>query len=47
MPRLRRFGEAVDDHQVELTAALGETGKVIPVWDIERLADLLAGPAGR
>ena len=47
VPRLRRFGEAVDDHQVELTAALGETGKVIPVWDIERMADLLAGAPSR
>ena len=34
VPRQSRFGEHVDDHQVELTRALADAGKVIPVWDV-------------
>jgi UDP-N-acetylglucosamine--N-acetylmuramyl-(pentapeptide) pyrophosphoryl-undecaprenol N-acetylglucosamine transferase len=37
VPRLRRFGEHVDDHQLELVAALGKDGHVIPVTDISEL----------
>lgn len=42
VPRQRRFGEHVDDHQVELTRALAEQGKVIPVWDMAHLPELIA-----
>jgi UDP-N-acetylglucosamine transferase subunit ALG13 len=42
VPRQRRFGEHVDDHQVELTRALAEDEKVIPVWDVEDLPALVA-----
>ena len=42
VPRQHRFGEHVDDHQVELTRALANDGKVIPVWDVEMLPELLA-----
>lgn len=42
VPRLRRHGEHVDDHQVELTRALAERGTVIPVWDVGDLAKLVA-----
>lgn len=37
MPRLRRFGEHVDDHQVELAEALHDKGKVLLVLDKEML----------
>lgn len=33
MPRRRRFGEHVDDHQVQLADRLAEFGLVIPVDD--------------
>jgi CelD/BcsL family acetyltransferase involved in cellulose biosynthesis/UDP-N-acetylglucosamine transferase subunit ALG13 len=39
VPRLKRHGEHVDDHQVELTAALAERGMVLPAWDMEHLAE--------
>ena len=42
VPRLRRHEEHVDDHQVELTQALAERGRVIPVWDVDDLPDLVA-----
>jgi UDP-N-acetylglucosamine transferase subunit ALG13 len=41
VPRQSRFGEHVDDHQVELTEALAADGKVIPVWDVADLPDLV------
>ena len=41
VPRQSRFGEHVDDHQVELTRALADDGKVIPVWDVADLPGLL------
>ena len=42
VPRLHRLGEHVDDHQVDLTEALAEQGKVIPVLDVARLAGAVA-----
>jgi UDP-N-acetylglucosamine transferase subunit ALG13 len=41
VPRLRRYGEHVDDHQAELTRALAEEGLVVPVWDTDRLTEAL------
>jgi UDP-N-acetylglucosamine transferase subunit ALG13 len=38
VPRLRRYGEHVDDHQAELTRALESQGAVIAVWEMENLA---------
>jgi UDP-N-acetylglucosamine transferase subunit ALG13 len=38
-PRLSRFAEMVDDHQVELTAALDQRGSVRVAWGAD---DLLA-----
>jgi UDP-N-acetylglucosamine transferase subunit ALG13 len=43
VPRLHRHSEHVDDHQVELTDALSEQGKVIAVRDLALLADAVAG----
>ncbi len=45
VPRLRRFGEAVDDHQVEFARRLDSVGLVELVEDVERLPDALASPA--
>jgi UDP-N-acetylglucosamine transferase subunit ALG13 len=42
VPRLRRYRETTDDHQVEFARALAERGKVIVVWDVDRLEDHLA-----
>jgi exopolysaccharide biosynthesis glucuronosyltransferase PssE len=33
MPRLKRFGETVDDHQVELAKVFERIGRVTVVWD--------------
>lgn len=38
VPRLHRFDEHVDDHQLELVAALGADGHVIGVTDMADLA---------
>ncbi len=42
VPRLRRLGEHVDDHQVELTRALAERRVVRPLWDIRELPEAVA-----
>jgi UDP-N-acetylglucosamine transferase subunit ALG13 len=42
VPRLARFDEHVDDHQIELTQTLEETGRVIAVWEIDELASSVA-----
>jgi UDP-N-acetylglucosamine transferase subunit ALG13 len=42
MPRLRHFGETVDDHQVELATVFERTGKVTVVWDAASLPDRVA-----
>jgi UDP-N-acetylglucosamine transferase subunit ALG13 len=42
MPRLKRFGETVDDHQVELATVFERTGKVTVVWDAASLPDRVA-----
>jgi beta-1,4-N-acetylglucosaminyltransferase len=43
LPRLRRFGEAVDDHQVPLARRLAGGGLVSLVEDVELLAEAVAG----
>jgi UDP-N-acetylglucosamine transferase subunit ALG13 len=42
VPRLRRFAETVDDHQLELAAALDAVGRVVLVQDLDRLPQHLA-----
>ncbi len=37
MPRQKRYGEHIDDHQLELTKALAEEGRVIPAYEPEDL----------
>jgi UDP-N-acetylglucosamine transferase subunit ALG13 len=43
VPRLRRYGEAVDDHQVFFARRLEEAGLATVVEDLDRLPELLAG----
>jgi UDP-N-acetylglucosamine transferase subunit ALG13 len=38
VPRLRRWGEHVDDHQAQLVRALERRGEAIAVWDVADLA---------
>lgn len=47
VPRRHDLGEHVDDHQVELTRALAERGKVVAVWEVEALAETLAATPPR
>lgn len=42
VPRLKRFQETVDDHQVELGRALAAEGKAICVEDLDQLAASVA-----
>ena len=46
-PRLRRFEETVDDHQLELARKLVPTGRVIVVESAEELAAALDAAAPR
>jgi len=39
VPRLKKFGEHVDDQQLELADVLSEAGKVIAVYDVEKLEE--------
>lgn len=47
IPRLKRFEETVDDHQVEFSRALAAEGKVIVVEDPNRLAAAVAAAPPR
>jgi UDP-N-acetylglucosamine transferase subunit ALG13 len=47
VPRLRRFKETVDDHQLELARSLDGTGRVVVVEDLAELAAGLAAAAPR
>jgi UDP-N-acetylglucosamine transferase subunit ALG13 len=47
VPRLRRLGEHVDDHQVELAEALEQAGSVVAVWDLGELAAAVASAPPR
>jgi len=41
VPRLKRFGEDIDDQQLELAEVLSKEGKVIAVYNIELLEEAL------
>lgn len=47
VPRLKRHGEHVDDHQLELVRGLAATGHVIAVLDTEALAEAVAAAPRR
>jgi UDP-N-acetylglucosamine transferase subunit ALG13 len=44
LPRLKRFGEAVDDHQVPFARRMAERGLVTVLREATQLADVLAKP---
>ncbi|MBU5687978.1 MAG: beta-1,4-galactosyltransferase [Candidatus Aenigmarchaeota archaeon] len=41
VPRMKIFNEHVDDHQVELVKELSKDGKIIAVFDIDKLQDAI------
>lgn len=47
LPRMRRYGETVDDHQLELARALGDAGRVVLVEDAAWLAGAVATAPAR
>jgi UDP-N-acetylglucosamine transferase subunit ALG13 len=47
MPRLKRFGETVDDHQVALATAFERTGRVAVAWDTASLPERVAQSSRR
>jgi UDP-N-acetylglucosamine transferase subunit ALG13 len=47
MPRLKRYGETVDDHQVTLASVFERTGRVSVVWEAESLPERVAGAGKR
>jgi UDP-N-acetylglucosamine transferase subunit ALG13 len=47
MPRLKRLGETVDDHQVVLATRFEQTGRVAVVWDAESLPQHVAQSSRR
>jgi beta-1,4-N-acetylglucosaminyltransferase len=46
VPRLQRYGEAVDDHQLWFGRKLAAAGMVTCVEDLDRLFDVVAADAG-
>lgn len=47
VPRLKRYQETVDDHQVEFSRALAAEGKVIAVEDLDQLGAAVASAPAR
>jgi UDP-N-acetylglucosamine--N-acetylmuramyl-(pentapeptide) pyrophosphoryl-undecaprenol N-acetylglucosamine transferase len=47
MPRLKRFRETVDDHQVALATVFERTGRVAVVWDVASLPEQVARSSRR
>jgi UDP-N-acetylglucosamine transferase subunit ALG13 len=46
VPRLHRYGEAVDDHQLDFARRLAERGLVTVAEDPDRLSDTIAAAGG-
>jgi UDP-N-acetylglucosamine transferase subunit ALG13 len=46
VPRLERYGEAVDDHQVGFARRLHDEGLVVLVEELERLPEVVAAHRG-
>jgi len=47
MPRRRKYGEHVDDHQMEIVEVLAADGRVIPAYEPEDLLGAIAEAARR
>jgi UDP-N-acetylglucosamine transferase subunit ALG13 len=41
VPRLKKFGEHIDDHQVQIAIAFEREGKVLACYQIDELEDVL------
>jgi UDP-N-acetylglucosamine transferase subunit ALG13 len=41
VPRLKKFGEHIDDHQVQIAIAFEREGKVLACYQIDELEDIL------
>jgi UDP-N-acetylglucosamine transferase subunit ALG13 len=41
VPRLKKFNEHIDDHQLEITEVLKNKGKFILIYDVKNLEDAL------
>ena len=44
VPRLKRYKEVIDDHQLDFARELEKEGKVIAVYDVEELEEALKKP---
>jgi len=42
MPRLKKYGEILDDNQIELVKALASEGRIIPAYETEDLPGAIA-----
>lgn len=47
VPRLERYSETVDDHQLELCRALEAQRRVVVVWDSDRITETVAAAPAR
>jgi UDP-N-acetylglucosamine transferase subunit ALG13 len=47
VPRLKRHGETVDDHQLELVEAMSPEGRIVAIRDPAELAQALAAAPAR
>jgi UDP-N-acetylglucosamine transferase subunit ALG13 len=47
VPRLKQYGEHVDDHQVHLIRELERDGRVRVVWEMDELAETVAAAPPR
>jgi UDP-N-acetylglucosamine transferase subunit ALG13 len=47
VPRLKSFGETVDDHQVALATVFEQTGRVAVAWDLKSLPERVAQASKR
>lgn len=39
VPRLKKYNEAANDHQIQIVNEFGTKGYIIPVYDLSRLSD--------
>jgi beta-1,4-N-acetylglucosaminyltransferase len=47
VPRLARYSETVDDHQLELARAFETQGRVVVLWDADQIVDAVASAPPR
>jgi beta-1,4-N-acetylglucosaminyltransferase len=44
VPRLKRYNEVIDDHQLDFARELEKEGKVTAVYDVDKLEEALRNP---